>query len=75
MKESKSISISTFDPRQPEHRKNSTGAIENLRCDLLSLEQHCSFLDILVPSVDKISHDHTYALPPMDEVKNMTGGY
>ena len=39
---------------------------------LLSLEQHCAFLDILVPSVDKISHDHTYALPPMDEVTNMT---
>ena len=72
IKESKSISISTFDPRQPEHRKNSTGAIENLRCDLLSLEQHCAFLDILVPSVDKINHDHTYALPPMDEVTNMT---
>lgn len=39
-------------------------AVEKLRCDLLSLNQLCAFLDILVPSVDKIQHDHCYALPP-----------
>ena len=72
IKESKSTSISTFDPRQPEHRKNGTEAIENLRCGLLSLDQHCAFLDFLVPSVDKINHDHKYSLPPVDEVTKMT---
>ena len=30
-KESKSTTISMFDPRQPEHCKNSTEAVENLR--------------------------------------------
>ena len=36
--------------------------METLRCDLLSLNQPCAFLDILVPSLDKITHDHTYSL-------------
>ena len=27
----------------------------------------CAFLDILIPSVDKIIHDHTYALPPVED--------
>ena len=34
-----------------------------MRCCLLQLNERCAFLDILIPSVDKITHDHTYALP------------
>ena len=34
---------------------------------ILQLYQHCAFLDILVLSVDKIAHDHTYALSPMED--------
>lgn len=59
--------LSTFDPHQPEDRRLCEGAIEKLRCDLLQLNQHCAFLDVLIPSVDKIAHDHTYALPPVED--------
>ena len=51
-----------FDPRQPHQRTLDTTAVETLRCDLLSLNQPCAFLGILVPSLDKITHDHTYSL-------------
>ena len=60
-------SISTFDPRQPEDRKLCEGAIEKLRYDLLQLDHHCAFLDSLIPSVDKITQDHTYALPLVED--------
>ena len=60
--------LSTFDPRQPEDRKLCEGTIEELRCNLLTLNQHCAFLDILIPSVNKIAHDHTYALLPADDM-------
>ena len=33
-----------------------------MRCNLLQLNEHCAFLDVLIPSVDKITHD---ALPPV----------
>ena len=35
-------------------------AFENLRCDLLSLNQPCSLLNIIIPSVTKVDHDHCY---------------
>ena len=57
---SKSTSDSTFDPRQPNHRNLGCEAMGKLCCDLLSLNQPCAFLDILVPSVDEIRHDHTF---------------
>lgn len=38
-----------FDSRQPHQRTFDTPAVETLRCDLLSLNQPCAFLDILVP--------------------------
>ena len=57
-------SLSTSDPRQPEDRKLCEG---ELRCNLLQLNQHCAFLDILIPSIDKIAHDRSYALPPTDD--------
>ena len=49
-----------------------TAAVETLRCDLLSLNQPCAFFDILVPPLDKITHDHTYLLPSQDEEREMT---
>ena len=50
-------SLNTCDPRQPEDRKLCEGAIEELQCNLLQLNQHCAFLNILIPSIDKIAHD------------------
>ena len=35
---------------------------------LLQLNRHCAFLDILIPSIDKIAHDHTYPLRPTDDM-------
>ena len=67
-KVSRSTSVSTFDPPPPAHHKLGHDAIETLRCDLLALNQPLAFLDILVPSADKVRHDHTYSLPPQDDV-------
>ena len=33
----------------------------------MCLSEPCAFLDILVPSLDKIKHDHCYSLPPAAE--------
>ena len=63
-----SKSASTFDPQQPNDRELGSGALEKLRCDLLSLNQPCAFLHILVPSVEKVRHDHTYSKSPAKEV-------
>ena len=53
-----------------------TGSTTNqtlpFRCDLLVLNQPCAFLDILVPSVDKIQHDHCYSRPPTTEDSTCT---
>ena len=62
-----SPSPSCYDPCPPEYRQVSLEAVEKLHCDLLSLNQPCAFLDILVPSVDKVMHDHSYSLPPAAE--------
>ena len=48
------------DLRQPEHRAIDHSWIEQLRCDLSSLNLPCAFLDILVPPTSKIQHDHIY---------------
>ena len=72
LREGKGSSLSTFDPRQPHQRTFDTAAVETLRCDLLSLNQPCAFLDILVPPLDKITHDHTYSLPSGEEEMEMT---
>ena len=56
--------LSMFDPRQPEDRQLNNNAIEQLRCELLDSNHPCLLLDILIPSVDKITHDHCYSLPP-----------
>ena len=49
-----------FDPRPLHFRKPDLNAMENLRCDLLAINKPCGFLNLLVPSVEKISHDHSY---------------
>ena len=60
-----SLSYVAFDPRPPEHRKLHKDAIEELHCDLLAQNEIPAFLELLVPSVDKIKHDYSYskALP------------
>ena len=72
LREGKGSSLSMFDPRQPHQRTLDTTAVETLCCDLLSLNQPCAFLDILVPSLDKITHDHTYSLLSGDKEVEMT---
>lgn len=32
------------------------------------------FLDILAPSMDKSTHDHTYSMPPRDEETKVSAG-
>ena len=50
-----------FDPRPTSLREsNSSQALERLRCDLLDLHQPCGLLNILVPSLLKIEHNHCY---------------
>ena len=61
-------SMVVYDPRPHCYRKGSPASVENLRCDLLNTgdTKPCDFLTILVSSVRKIEHDHTYALPHND---------
>ena len=53
-----------FDPRPTSLKDlNTLVALEKLRCDLLSLNQPCGLLDIIIPSVTKKDHDHCYYRP------------
>ena len=72
LREGEGSSLSMFDPRQPHQHTLDTTAVETLRCDLLSLNPPCAFLDILVPSLDKITHNHTYSLLSGAEEVEMT---
>ena len=49
-----------FDPRPPDCCQLTSEAIEKFCCDLLSVNQPSAFLECLVPSVEKIKHDHCY---------------
>ena len=50
-----------FDPCFTSFRHlNPLVAFQKLRCDLLSLNQPCSLLNIIIPSVTKTDHDHCY---------------
>ena len=60
LQNNKNSSLVLFDPRLSGNQKIGNEAIEKLRCDLLSLDQSPAFLDVLVPSVDKIDHDHKF---------------
>ena len=55
-----SHTVSEFDPRPEALRTTDPTALENLRCRLLQLDKPCSFMQLLIPSVDKIEHDHSY---------------
>ena len=57
-------SLLDFDPRPPQYRKVDEKGIDCFQSDLVSLQYPCAFLDVLVPSVSNIHHDHTYALSP-----------
>ena len=59
--ESSHRSLNVFDPRQPEYRKADDKLLEEFRCNLLTINQPCAFLDILIPPIKIIDHDHTYA--------------
>ena len=70
--QNKSSSLVSFDPRPLEHRKLGSEVIETLRCDLLALNESSAFLDLLVPSVEKINHDHMYhSISPLDITSSM----
>ena len=49
-----------FDPRPANIRSVDLLAIDILRADLLNIGHACAFTTILVPSVDRALHDHTY---------------
>lgn len=61
LKKKKTSPVVSFDPRPVNQRKLGDEAIERFRCDLLSLSEAPAFLDLLIPSVKKIKHDHTYS--------------
>ena len=50
-----------FDPRPLHLRQPDLNAIEVLRCDLLAINRPCGFISLLVPPVEKVMHDHSYA--------------
>lgn len=62
------LTVKTFDPRPLYQRHLHVGAIETSCCDLLSLNKPTAFLDILVPSLDKNRHDHSYTQSSRDQV-------
>ena len=49
-----------FYPRPPSLREADPKALEEFRCDQLRLAQPCRFVNILIPSADKVIHDHSY---------------
>ena len=49
-----------YDPRPLHLREVDPQAIEKLRCDLLKTSQPCGFLNVLIPTKEKIDHDHSY---------------
>ena len=52
--------VSQFDPRPKEFRAINPETLENFRCGLLKLNKPCAFTQLLIPSVDKVDHDHSY---------------
>ena len=49
--------------RQPQYREiDHDAALENLRCDLVSVNKPCALLNVLVPQLDKIHLDDTYCM-------------
>ena len=56
-----SQSPSNFDPRPANMCSVDLRAIDILRADLLNICHACAFTTILVPSVERVLHDHTYS--------------
>ena len=52
--------MTIFDPRPLPLGAADPVALERFRCDLLTLQQPCAFLSVIIPSVKKIEHDHCY---------------
>ena len=63
-------SKAVFDPRPLKFRTPCPQRLEELRCNLLKLEKLPSFLNVILPSVDKIQHDHCYCIRS-DEVSDI----
>ena len=69
-----------YDPRPQHLREAKNLAFENLRCKLLCINKPCAPLHVIVPSFQKIAHDHMYCLKPgskklpntSSQSKNMT---
>ena len=53
-----------YDPRPQHLREADNFALENLRCKLLCINKPCALLNVIVPSFQKIAHDHMYCLKP-----------
>ena len=47
-----------YDPRPFSIRETN---LEQLRLDLLTYNHQCAMLQLLVPPISKVEHDHTYA--------------
>lgn len=62
-----------FDPRPQSLREPDPIALEDLRCDLISLGMPCGLLSILVPSVQKVEHDHCYLSDKQGTREHCTG--
>ena len=60
---SQQSSLVVFDPRPLALRQENHKRVEQLHCTLLNFTQPAGFLSILLPSVSKIQHDHTYSAP------------
>ena len=54
-------SLVIFDPRPQSLQIEDPVAVENLRSNLIGSNQPCALLAILVPSTEKVLHDHCYA--------------
>ena len=59
-KSSGSRTPTKYDPRPPNLRFQDFEAVEQLRVDLLSSGRSYALTTLLVPPVEKISHDHCY---------------
>ena len=49
-----------YDPHPVKFQTTNPQALEELCCNLLKLENAPAFLNIVMPSLSKISHDHCY---------------
>ena len=49
-----------YDPRPSHLRVADPQALEDLRCNLLQINKPCGYLNVILPSLKKIQHDHCY---------------